>query len=291
VIVDAHAHVFLPAAQSPRGIDALAPAEREATIRTLTATMSEHGVDAAVLVPLDAHDDYVAGVLGEHPGRFAAVAVADDAVLGRGTGDPLRALRARRGRFGFHALRTGWLGEPGPGIAHSPFLPVLRHLAAAEVPLWSYLPPEQLPLLEEALAVVPELTVVLNHLGFCPVDMQVDRHRRPWFAAPFPEPTRAALRRLARHPRSHVMFSGQYALSRAEPPYRDLRDVVDELADLFGARRMLWASDFPWPVETPGYGALLNLPAHCLPGASQAELSEILGGTACRLFPHLRPTT
>lgn len=289
MIVDAHAHVFLPAADSPRGTDALAPAERAAPINALTATMAEHGVGAAVLVPLDAHDDYVAEVLRDQPGRFAAVAVADDAVLGRRAGtDPLRALAARRERFAFHALRTGWLGDPAEPVENSPFLPVLRHLAAQDIPLWTYLPPPQLPLLEAALKAVPDLTIVLNHLGFCPVDMQVDEHRRPWFADPFPETTRAALRRIARHPRAHVMFSGQYALSRAEPPYRDLDDVVTEVADLFGARRMLWASDFPWPRNVPGYGALLELPARCLPGASSAELTEILGGTALRLFPHLR---
>jgi predicted TIM-barrel fold metal-dependent hydrolase len=85
------------------------------------------------------------------------------------------------------------------------------------------------------------------------------------------------------------MFSGQYALSRQEPPYTDLTEVVHEIANAFGASRMLWASDYPWTREVPGYPALLELPRATFPQASPGELADIRGGTALRLFPHLRP--
>jgi L-fuconolactonase len=110
VIVDAHVHVFRPADVSPPGVDALAPAQRDAPVEDLLAVMAEHRVGAAVLVPLDEHDDYVRDVLRAHPRQFAAVAVADPAVQGRGDADPLDRLKQRRDVFGFHALRTQWLG-------------------------------------------------------------------------------------------------------------------------------------------------------------------------------------
>ena len=83
-IIDAHAHVFRPEAISPRDVDQLAPAGRDAPVEDLLTLMAASGVDSAVLVPLDAHDDYVAGALDDHPKTFAAIAVAKPAELRAG---------------------------------------------------------------------------------------------------------------------------------------------------------------------------------------------------------------
>ena len=285
--VDAHAHVFRPAAVSPRGVDELAPAERDAPVEDLLARMAGAGIEGAVLVPLDGSDDYVAEVLAEHPGRFAGVAVATPAEHGTAGGDPVAALRARRERWPFAALRTSWLGEPGRPLTESPFLPVLRVLAEEGWPLWSYLPPPQLPLLEELVRLLPELPVVLNHLGFCPHDMKVDEHRRPRFHDPFPEALVQRLERLADAPRVHVLVSGQYALSAEEPPYPDLFPVTRRLARAYGRERLLWGSDHPWPSDNPGYQQLPDLVRAALPDLDALALARVLGGTARELFPDL----
>ncbi len=290
MIIDAHAHVFRPAGISPRGVDGLAPADRDAPVEGLMTIMAEHGVDAAVLVPFDEHDDYVRGVLRARPRRFAAVAVAGPTDQGRGSEDPVDRLERRRRDFPFHALRTGWLGIPGRPIRESPFFPVLRLLADEGICLWTYLSPDQRALADELAGELPGLAMVLNHLGFFPYDMRVDPHGRPYFDDPFPAATRAQLRRLGRRPNVRVMFSGQYAMSRREPPYTDLDEVVHEIADAFGASRMLWGSDYPWTREVPGYRALLDLAGATFPEASPGELADIRGGTALRLFPHLRPS-
>jgi L-fuconolactonase len=290
VIVDAHAHIFRAAGVIERATDALAPPEREAAIEDLLAVMGSAGVERAVLVPLGTEDAYVAQALAEHPDRFAAVAVADRAVQGREDGvAPAAALARRRARFPFHALRTQWLGDPGRPLADSPMLPVLDRLAADGLLLWTYLPPDQRPLLEQLPATVPELRIVLNHLGFFPHDMRVDRYGRPAFEDPFPAEHVESVLRIAAHPNAYLMFSGQYALSREGPPYRDLKVVVRSLADAFGAERMLWASDYPWTRDVPGYATLLDLAAASLPDASAAELEAIHGGTVLRLFSQLRP--
>ena len=285
--VDAHAHVFRPAAVSPRGVDELAPDGRDAPVEDLLARMAAAGVDAAVLVPLDGADDYVAEVLADHPGRFAAVAVATPAEQGTASGDPVAALRARRERWPFAALRTSWLGEPGRPVRESPFLPVLRVLAEERLPLWSYLPPPQLALLEELVLVLPELPVVLNHLGFCPHDMWIDEHRRPRFDDPFPESLVRRLERLADAGGVHVLLSGQYALSEEEPPYRDLFPVTRRLARAYGPERLLWGSDHPWPSDDPGYSQLPALVPAALPDLDEPALARVLGGTARELFPEL----
>ena len=196
-IIDVHAHVFRPAAISPRDVDQLAPAGRDARWKTCSRSWQLAGVDGAVLVPLDAHDDYVAGALDDHPKTFAAIAVAKPAELraggARGTGESSRPTRS----LDFHGLRTQWLGEPGRPVTGSPAFPVLRYLAGQDMLLWTYLPPDQLPLLSGVVRELPELQVVLNHLGFCPQDMQIDEHRRPRFDDAFPESTVQQVLRLS----------------------------------------------------------------------------------------------
>jgi len=263
VIVDAHLHVFRKAALDGREPDALVPAEREATIEQLTGLMDAHGVDRAVLVGLDDHDEYVASVLGP---RFAAIAVG------------LHDLRQRRERFAFDGVRTMTLDGVEDG---------LRYAADNGLVLWTYLAPDQLPNLLQLPERFPDLPIVLNHLGFFPHDMQVDEHGRPRFADPLPAERVDAVISLARYEKVHVMLSGQYALSAENPPYRDLDPVIQRLADAYGADRMLWASDHPWIDEVPGYATMLSLPEHALPDASAAELAAIRGGTALRLFPRL----
>lgn len=93
---------------------------------------------------------------------------------------------------------------------------------------------------------------------------------------------------LARHPHTYLMFSGQYALSRQEPPYTDLFPVVRALAGAYGADRMLWASDYPWTRDNPGPAELLRLAGRTLPGLSPSERAALHGGTALTLLPTLK---
>ncbi|WP_210505511.1 amidohydrolase [Naasia sp. SYSU D00057] len=282
--IDAHAHVFAPAAESPRGVDDLAPPERAASIADYRARLAAEGIDGAVLVPLDAHDEYVAGVLPELPPTFAAVAVASPAEQGRTDADPVAALVRRRERFPFRALRTMWLGEPGKSLRESPMWPVLQHLEAEGLALWSYLPPDQAGHLDELGTLLPDLAVVLNHLGFAPHDMRVDEHRRPRFPDPLPEAELRRIEALAGHPRFLLMFSGHYALSAEAYPYPDLHAAGRRLVSAFGPERTLWGSDSPWIDDEPGYGATSLIVELALPDLSPAERDAVLGGTAARLL-------
>jgi L-fuconolactonase len=278
--IDGHLHVFLARSADPeRSVSELAPAEREAPVELLLETMDAHGIDGAVLVPLGPERAYVARCIELHPGRFVGVCVGDGSLRADPAGD-LRALR----RAGFRGVRLGRLGEPGQPLRDSPVYPTLAAMAAEGFVLWHYAPPEQLPLLREAVELLPELAVCLNHLGFCPERMDVDAHGRPKLRTTLPPPTLPAVLDLADFPRVCVMLSGLYGWSREPYPYRDLNGVVRALYERFGAERLFWASDFPWILEEPGYGPLVDLPAAHLPNLSDAERADILGGTIARIF-------
>jgi predicted TIM-barrel fold metal-dependent hydrolase len=284
VVVDGHVHVFLPQRSDPeRSVDELAPAERTAPVELLLETMDAHGVDRAVLVPLGPERGYVGRCLRSFPGRFVGVCVADESLIA----DPEREVRALAAA-GFLGVRFRRLGEPGRPLRESPAWPALEAMAAEGAVLWYYAAPDQLPLLREAVELLPDLVVSLNHLGFCPERMEVDDHGRPRLRTTLPPPTLEAVLELARFPRVYVMASGLYGWSRDTYPYPDLAGVVQALYERFGAERLFWASDFPWILEHPGYGALLEVLDVHLPHLSAAERDEILGGTAGRLFPRGR---
>lgn len=289
MIIDGHLHLFRPAHVIDRAVDELAPADRDAPVEELLEVQARHGVDGAVVVALGTEDDYLADVLARFPDRFAGVAGAP--VPDPGTSGPLGTeLHDRHSRVRFHGVRVRWLGDPARRLADSPMYDLLRWAADRDVVVWVYVAADQLGLLEEVVEALPSLRLVLNHLGFCPGPMRVDAHRRPRFDEGLPPATLPRIRRLARHRQVYLMLSGQYAFSDQPPPYRDLDVVVRPLVQDFGADRTLWASDWPWIKDEPGYRALLDLPAQALPDASPAELADILGGTAARLFPHLRST-
>lgn len=282
--IDAHVHLFDRADRVPRGSDDLVPVDREARLTDLRDRLASAGVAGAVLVPLDVQDEPVRTALESLSEPFAAVAVASEADQGRSGADAVSAVRDRREVFPFSGLRTMWLGDPKRSLSESPMLPVLEWLASEGVAMWSYLPPDQVLLLDELGTLVPDLSVVLNHLGVAPHSMRVDGHRRPHFDHALPGSEVERIARLARHPQFHLMFSGHYALSALEHPYPDLRAAGERLVAEFGADRTLWGSDWPWIDEVPGYPATRDVLDTSLPGLSDAERDQILGGTVSRLL-------
>jgi predicted TIM-barrel fold metal-dependent hydrolase len=279
--IDGHVHVFQTRTVDPeRSVDALAPAERSASVELLLETMDRHGVDGAVLVPLGPERTYVADCVRRYPTRFVAVCVADDDFHA----EPERELDACVAA-GFRGVRMSRLGEPDRPLQTSPVHATLAAMAERKLVLWFYGPPSQQALLAEAVRLFPGLTVCLNHLGFCPQQMRMDAFGRPELRTTLPPPTLAAVLELAAAPGVHVMFSGHYGWSQQSYPYADLRELTRTIYDAFGAERLFWASDFPWIIDQPGYEALLRLPQLQLPDLDAREADEILGCTAARIFP------
>ena len=285
MIIDGHLHLFRAVSEEyPRGVyEVMATAEREERAERLLEYMEGAGVDRAVVVPLSAHEEYLRDILGEFPGRFAGVGVFEPEVA-----DPVADLVRRVEETDIQGMRVFRLGDPVSDVEALPTFALLAAMEARRLKLWFYADPEQLAMLDRVLDLLPDLDVVLNHLGFCPdihAELRFDEHRRPRFDNfPLPPPTVEAVERVARHPRVHVHLSGQYAFSAQDYPHADVQPVVDAIYRIFGADRMLWASDYPWIAEVPGYAEQLALVDHYLPDLTDAERVAIRGGTAASLF-------
>ncbi len=280
MVVDAHTHVFAPVSERfPRDVHELFPPESEAPAEALLAAMAEAAVDRAVIVPLSHHDEYIRDTVEQNPGRFAAIGVA-------APGPPdVEGYRSRREASRLRGLRLFSLGEgPAAGAEELDAYPLLAELQQFGDKLWFYGGREQMELLALVLTELPELAVVLNHLGYWPGPFEADEHRRPRFSGWYTDENLAAVRALARFPNVYVLCTGMYAFAREPCPYEDLRRVTSALLDAYGPGRLLLGSDFPWVAAEPGYAnTIAALEVH-LAGLAGAERALVRGGNAARLF-------
>ena len=113
----------------------------------------------------------------------------------------------------------------------------------------------------------------------------VDRWGRPRFDdEPIPPVTFPKILDLAQYPNVYIKVSGEYAFSKEPYPYGDLRTIVEHVHQVYGPKRMMWCSDFPWIAEEPGYRQLVELMHHHLPSIPRHEMDMIMGGNALKIW-------
>ena len=285
-VIDSHLHLFRAVSESyPRTVyPGLAEADLDVPAEKLIALMENTGVDKAIVVPLGPEDHYLAEIIEQYPGWFAGVGVYDENAPNQAKNLDHRIKKSR-----IQGIRIGEVdvNSDTPDDPHQfSMFPLLEAMAERNLRVWFYAESSQVQLLEKVLDVLPELIVVFNHCGFMVslTNLAIDQYRRPHFTAEIPPPTLDLLGRLADRPNTYIHFSGQYAFSHDPYPYADMLPVADFIYNNFGPNRMLWASDFPWIVEQPGYPEQLALVDHLLPNLTQTERQQITGGTAASLF-------
>jgi predicted TIM-barrel fold metal-dependent hydrolase len=278
--VDAHMHLFAPLdGRYARGLHDLYPAERAALVEDYLQVMDVHGIDHSVIVSLDEHDDYTRHVVAEFPERFSAISVMDTRHP-----DPVEDFRSRIAAMPIVGYRIWELGDVEAPVTQLRYFGLLEEMSRCGVAAWFYSSPEQLALLPRVLDALPDLTVVLNHLGFCQSGFLADEWGRPRVPVEIPPPSLPLVESLARYAQVSVHFSGHYAFSEDPYPYEDLRPVSEALLNAFGSDRLLWASDWPWVVEHPGYAAVIDMVDQHLPGLTAHERAQVLGGNAARIL-------
>lgn len=281
MIVDAHLHVFVTRSERyPRDVHELFPADLEAPVEDYLVLMERAGVEHAVLVPLSPHDTYVVEVVERWAPTFSWVGVMDPAV-----DDPIADLERRADGTGMRGLRIHELGDPAvDDVRALPTFPLLEAMRDRGDIVWFYASPDQQALLVRVMEQLPDLTVMLNHLGFCQQGYEKDEYGRPRIPTVLPPPSLDNVRRLAAFPGVHALFSGQYAFSQEDYPYLDLRPTIEAVLDALGPHRLAWASDYPWIAEHPGYAEQLELPRLLVAWLTEEDYAAIMGGNAARLF-------
>jgi len=274
VIVDTHVHVVAADKERyplrPTGISLDWFREAPVTVEDFLELMTAAGVDRAVLVqPMSAYgfdNRYVIDAARAHSELLASVVIVDT------VDDPAHRLRAMADQ-GVSGVRLFAIGNPTLSRLDDPNALGLWEVAAErDLPVVVTILSSQLPEVRTMLERFPEVTVALDHCGF------------PDLSDGPPYVKAADLFELATLP-NLCLKASCHLLEQAEAT-GDPRDLVDQLAAVFGADRLLWGSDYP-QTHDRSYSALVEMGRTACSRLSPADQRGFLGENALRLWPRL----
>jgi predicted TIM-barrel fold metal-dependent hydrolase len=184
------------------------------------------------------------------------------------------------------------MNPPKPGILRSSGFPAgLRQLSKRGLSFDACVFHPQLPEIAALADAFPDLTFVLNHLGF-PVAMDLDEQGR---AAVFRE-WGASMRDLARRPNVVCKVGGLgmpwcgFRFEQRPDPvgYLELADAwgpcVETAIEAFGADRCMMESNLPPDGRSCGFVPLWNAMKHIVRGYTADEKAALFHRTAIRVY-------
>jgi L-fuconolactonase len=260
VVVDTHCHVS---------------AHWYEPVETLLYQMTTNRVDKAVLIQISnvrTYDNsYLIECLRRFPGRFSAVAVVD-------TDRPDAPERleewVKQGIEGIRLRST--LRSPG-----SDPLAIWRKAAELGIAVSSQGTVDEFSSqeFEDVIKELPNLNIIIEHLGGGGQDTKPPHNRYRRVLA------------LAQYPNTFMKVPGLGEISQRFVPFRtpfpfeNVPPLIEMAIDAFGARRLMWGSNFP-PVagRGEGYRNSLRLPMEHVQFKSEQDKEWIFGGTAATLF-------
>jgi L-fuconolactonase len=268
LLIDSHVHVWKHDPAFPFAKGAHPPPE-DASVETLLELMQANGVDRTVLIQVIHYrwdNSYLANVLKRYPGRFKAVCRVDPE--DPKAPDQLSRLTEEQG---FHGVRISpGAGTEGDWIRGSLMPPLWRRCAQLKVPMTILTPVTRLPDLVPLIEQHPELTVVIDHMADCPLDRPNDLN---------------LLTRLASYSKVFVKISHMWSISKQSYPYRDTNEQVEDLYRTFGAKRLMWGTDWPICLKQLSYREAVNLFRNYLDFIPGEDHEQILYKTVQRVWP------
>jgi len=132
--------------------------------------------------------------------------------------------------------------------------------------------PHHLASVRRVAAAYRSTPIVIDHIGRC----------RPG------APEEHDLLALAEFPNVSVKVSALPALSRQGAPFHDLQPLISRCYTAFGADHLMWGTDYPHVLDAGPYPTPVDVLQPLLSSATEAELHQIVGGNAARLY-RLKP--
>lgn len=272
--IDAHVHVWtqnfkeFPLAEGFTGKE-YSPATF--TPEELFAHSQPAGVGRIVLIQMSFYkfdNSYMLAAMKKHPGVFSGVAIIDDSKADA----PQRMKQLKeQGVRGFRlytdkAKAESWFDSTSMKSMWSTAADTGQAMCLLANP-------DAIPVINRMCQLFPRTRVVIDHfarIGMTGTIEQSDLDN---------------LCRLAKFENVYVKTSAFYALGAKKAPYTDLEPMILRLVKEFGAKRLMWASDCPFQVQSDHtYAASIELIRDRIASLTAADKQEILRGTAERVF-------
>ncbi|WP_341955589.1 amidohydrolase family protein [Microbacterium sp. LWH13-1.2] len=243
-VLDSHLHLWSPSTLTYTWLEG--PLAWEfAALEIEHSPIDAATVEKSVFVQAETiEDDFLAEVrwVADQADEAGVVGIVAGARLDRGT-DTTAHLEGLAAEPLVVGVRHNLQGEPDGLAVSAAFVTGAREVAARN---WSFdacVRASQLPDIARLAGAVPELRMVLDHLG----KPEVGTAEAP--VAPTMEWVRD-LDDLARHPHVWCKLSGLPGEAGGDWSPEQLEPFLDAAADAFGIERLMWGSD--WPVSVIG---------------------------------------
>jgi predicted TIM-barrel fold metal-dependent hydrolase len=284
MVADSHTHVASPDTDryplAPSGLGRTWWTGGDHRAPALVAAMDRAGVDRAVVVqavgPYGYDCRYAVDATAAFPDRLALVGAVDMAGA-----DPAGALALLAAAAPLRGVRLFGVGGAGGGAGGGGAGPPTWLADGRAAAVWAMaddlgcslvatLFARDLPGLRPLVEARPGVPVAVDHAGF------PDLAGGPPYAGLDPLLDLADLDAVNVKVSSHLLLDAQAGGG-------DPADLVDRLAEVFGAGRLAWGSDYP---QTAGltYPQMLDLARYAARRLTPAEARAILGETATRLW-------
>jgi predicted TIM-barrel fold metal-dependent hydrolase len=248
------------------------------SVELLRELQAQAGVWGAVIVQpgnYGYNHEYILECCRRFPGRFAAVCLVDP----QASDAPCQLERLVRDEgCGGLRLRPLFTPDDWRWLSDRHIDPLWRAAEDLGVPISLLVWPNQVEAVGEMAARFPGVRVIIDHLG----------RQRPAESPDYPGAE--SLLRLADCPNTYVKASALSAASTEPYPHPDAVALVRRVFERFGARRMLWGTDFPYVQLKEGYGRALEL-VDRYTFLSPDDREWLLGRTAAGLYSFERFTT
>jgi predicted TIM-barrel fold metal-dependent hydrolase len=268
LLVDSHVHVWKHDPRFPFAEGSHPPPE-DASAETLLDLMKTNGVSRTVIVQVIHYkwdNSYLADVLKRYPQQFRGVCRVNPE--DPAAPDHLSRLTEAQG---FHGVRLSPSANVDGDWIKGPLMPPLwKRCAQLKVPMTVLAPVTRMPDIQPLIETNPGLTVVIDHQADSPLNE--------------PEKLKLLLA-LERYPRVFVKISHMWSLSKDEYPYPDALVQVKRLCDTFGARRLMWGTDWPVSLKQLPYAKAVELFRDHIGFLTPADREWILYKTVQQVWP------
>lgn len=246
---------------------------RDCTAEDLLQFMNEAGVDRAVVVQgygaYGGDNSYLADSVARYPNRFAGVFALDFV-----QSDAPERIAYWAGECGLHGARIVTLTQPELMLDDPRIIPAIERVATLRIPLCVLTQFHQLPLMAPLLERFPSVTFALEHMGV------------PKLSGGPPYEGAQPLFDLGRFPNCYVKFS-TVSIDAAMAGRSTTSEFFPRLIDRFGARRLMWGSNFPATYDR-SLKEQVELAQKQLAFLPTEEQRWIFGETALSLWPAVR---
>ena len=277
MLVETHVHIVAQDQEKyPRHLaqhSGLRSWVRDCAAEDLLQFMDGAGIDRAVLVQgygaYGGDNSYLADSVARYPDRFAGVFAVDFP-----HSDAPERIAYWAGERGLHGARIVTLTQPELMLNDSRIVPAIERVAALRIPLCVLTQFHQLPLMAPLLERFPSVTFALEHMGM------------PKLSGGPPYEGVQPLLDLGRFPNCYVKFS-TVSIDAAMAGRSTTAEFFRRLVDRFGARRLMWGSNFPATYDR-SLKEQVELAREQLTFLPAEEQRWIFGETALSLWPTLR---